>query len=59
MTVRTTTHTHTFTEQDLLALAQRFEVRGDAGGRRFYVAGVEVPEAEYRRAFDAATARPA
>jgi hypothetical protein len=55
MTVTTATKTRHYTEADLLALSLSFEVRGSEGERRFYVDGLEVTEAEYLRAFEAAT----
>lgn len=59
MTVRTGTATRTFTEAELEALAIRFAILSRHGHRHHYVDGVEVSEAEYRRAFDAAHAAPA
>lgn len=55
MTLTTPTGTHNFTEPELERLALRFHVDGDLTGRRFYLDGVEVSEAEYVREFEAET----
>lgn len=55
MTLHTATSTREFTETELQSLSLRFEIRGDYAGRRFYVDGIEVSEAEYVRAFEGAT----